>query len=99
MAGQSASLTVTLSGQIVSEGFIAWRTVPWKRRLITRCISIVPSLAVAASVGRDGLVGLLIGSQVALSIVSRHRAYSRSFSLRLIASTSTSQVLTFVLPP
>ncbi|BGP29426.1 Manganese transporter smf1 [Rhodotorula toruloides] len=68
-AGQSASLTVTLSGQIVSEGMIAWRTKPWKRRLITRCIGIIPSLAVAVSVGRQGIDALLVGSQVALSIV------------------------------
>ncbi|TNY23362.1 natural resistance-associated macrophage protein-domain-containing protein [Rhodotorula diobovata] len=68
-AGQSASLTVTLSGQIVSEGFINWRTKPWKRRLITRCIGIVPSLAVALSVGRQGIDTLLVASQVALSIV------------------------------
>ncbi|BGP22227.1 metal iron transporter [Rhodotorula toruloides] len=68
-AGQSASLTVTLSGQIVSEGMIAWRTKPWKRRLITRCIGIIPSLAVAVSVGRQGIDVLLVGSQVALSIV------------------------------
>ncbi|GAA6047718.1 hypothetical protein JCM3770_001743 [Rhodotorula araucariae] len=68
-AGQSASLTVTLSGQIVSEGFINWRTKPWKRRLITRCIGIVPSLAVAISVGRQGIDTLLVASQVALSIV------------------------------
>ncbi|KAK4049425.1 Manganese transporter smf1 [Microbotryomycetes sp. JL201] len=69
MAGQSASLTVTLSGQIVSEGFIQWRTTPWKRRLVTRCIGIIPSVAVAASVGRQGIDDLLVGSQVALSIV------------------------------
>ncbi|GAA6035056.1 hypothetical protein JCM8097_002164 [Rhodosporidiobolus ruineniae] len=69
MAGQSASLTVTLSGQIVSEGFINWRTKPWKRRLITRIINIVPSLAVAAAVGRSGIDTLLVASQVALSIV------------------------------
>lgn len=69
-AGQSASLTVTLTGQIISEGFIQWRTKPWKRRLITRLIGIVPSLAVAIAVGRDGIDVLLVGSQVALSIVS-----------------------------
>lgn len=69
-SGQSASLTVTLSGQIISEGFIQWRTTPWKRRLITRTIGIVPSVVIAATVGRDGLDVLLIGSQVALSIVS-----------------------------
>ncbi|GAA5828942.1 hypothetical protein JCM11251_004073, partial [Rhodosporidiobolus azoricus] len=68
-AGQSASLTVTLSGQIVSEGFLNWRTRPWVRRLVTRLINIVPSLAVAAAVGRDGIDTLLIASQVALSIV------------------------------
>ncbi|KAL8279243.1 hypothetical protein RQP46_008280 [Phenoliferia psychrophenolica] len=68
-AGQSAALTVTLSGQIISEGFLQWRTKPWKRRLITRSIGMVPSLAVAISVGRDGLNNLLVGSQVALSIV------------------------------
>lgn len=71
MAGQSASLTVTLSGQIVSEGFIEWHTTPWKRRLVTRLIGIIPSLAVAVSVGRQGIDVLLVGSQVALSIVSR----------------------------
>lgn len=48
---------------------IAWRTKPWKRRLITRCIGIIPSLAVAVSVGRQGIDALLVGSQVALSIV------------------------------
>lgn len=68
-AGQSASLTVTLAGQILSEGCIRWRTTPWKRRLITRCIGIVPSLAVAVSVGREGIDTLLVASQVALSIV------------------------------
>jgi metal iron transporter len=90
-AGQSASLTVTLSGQIVSEGFVLvlfslsflrkltfppafysfinWRTKPWKRRIITRVINILPSVAVAAAVGRDGIDTLLIASQVALSIV------------------------------
>ena len=70
MAGQSASLTVTLSGQIISEGFIEWHTTPWKRRLVTRLIGIIPSLAVAVSVGRQGIDVLLVGSQVALSIVS-----------------------------
>ncbi len=68
-AGQAASLTVTLAGQIVSEGFIHWQTVPWKRRMITRAIGIVPSVAVSIAVGRSGINVLLIGSQVALSFV------------------------------
>ncbi|GAA6010866.1 hypothetical protein JCM11491_004573 [Sporobolomyces phaffii] len=69
MAGQSASITVTLSGQILGEGMIRWRTKPWKRRLITRLIGIVPSLAVSIGVGRQGINTLLVASQVALSIV------------------------------
>lgn len=68
-AGQSSSITVTLSGQIISEGFINWRTRPWVRRLVTRLIGIVPSVIVAAAVGRSGVDVLLVGSQVALSIV------------------------------
>lgn len=66
-AGQSASITVTLAGQLVSEGFIKWKTNPFVRRLVTRLITIVPSLAVAVAVGRNGLDDTLIASQVALS--------------------------------
>ncbi|KAL9931940.1 hypothetical protein V8E36_009255 [Tilletia maclaganii] len=67
-AGQSASLTVCLAGQIISEGFIRWRTSPLTRRLLTRIIAMVPSLIVAAAVGRDGVDSLLVGSQVVLSM-------------------------------
>ncbi|POW04339.1 hypothetical protein PSHT_11234 [Puccinia striiformis] len=69
VAGQAASITVTLAGQIVSEGFIEWRTRPFVRRLVTRLIGIVPSAIVAASVGPKGVDDLLVGSQVALSFV------------------------------
>jgi metal iron transporter len=69
VAGQAASITVTLAGQIVSEGFIEWRTRPFVRRLVTRLIGIVPSAIVAASVGPQGVDDLLVGSQVALSMV------------------------------
>lgn len=54
MSGQAASITATLAGQVVSEGFIEWRTTPWKRRLITRCISMIPALVVAVAVGQKG---------------------------------------------
>ena len=54
-SAQSASIAVTLSGQIVSEGFIHWKLSPFMRRLITRLIAMIPSLTVAAAVGRDGL--------------------------------------------
>ncbi|CUA77799.1 Manganese transporter pdt1 [Schizosaccharomyces pombe 972h-] [Rhizoctonia solani] len=67
--GQSASITATLAGQIVSEGFIEWRISPLVRRVITRLIGLVPSTVVAVTVGRQGIDVLLVASQVALSIV------------------------------
>ncbi|CAE6462363.1 unnamed protein product [Rhizoctonia solani] len=68
-SGQSASITATLAGQIVSEGFIEWRISPLARRTITRLIGLVPSMVVAIAVGRQGIDTLLVASQVALSIV------------------------------
>ncbi|KAG8721003.1 hypothetical protein FRC09_008624 [Ceratobasidium sp. 395] len=68
-SGQSASITATLAGQIVSEGFIEWRISPLVRRLITRLIGLIPSTIVAITVGRQGIDVLLVASQVALSIV------------------------------
>ncbi|EKM60826.1 uncharacterized protein PHACADRAFT_133651 [Phanerochaete carnosa HHB-10118-sp] len=68
-SGQSSSITATLAGQVVSEGFIEWRISPFLRRLITRLIGLVPSMVVAIAVGRPGINMLLVASQVALSIV------------------------------
>ncbi|KAI0640106.1 natural resistance-associated macrophage protein [Trametes polyzona] len=68
-SGQSSSIIATLAGQIVSEGFIRWRLSPVMRRLFTRCLGLIPSLAVAAAVGRSGIDTLLVASQVILSIV------------------------------
>ncbi|GJJ09466.1 hypothetical protein Clacol_003689 [Clathrus columnatus] len=68
-AGQSASITATLTGQIVSEGFIEWKVSPFIRRLVTRLLGLIPSTLVAALIGRNGIDQLLIASQVALSIV------------------------------
>ncbi|KAG9079609.1 hypothetical protein FRC06_007629 [Ceratobasidium sp. 370] len=68
-SGQSASITATLAGQIVSEGFIEWRISPLARRTITRLIGLVPSMVVAIAIGRQGVDALLVASQVALSIV------------------------------
>jgi metal iron transporter len=68
-AGQAASVTVTLSGQVIAEGMLNWRTRPWIRRIITRLIGLVPALAVSLSAGREAIDSLLVGSQVALSIV------------------------------
>lgn len=67
-AGQSSSITVTLAGQIISEGFIHWRLTPFMRRLITRAIAVIPAMAVAAVAGRAGLDRMLVASQVALSM-------------------------------
>jgi metal iron transporter len=53
---------------MVSEGALRWTAAPWVRRLITRSISITPSIIIAAAVGKDGLTAALNGSQVALSV-------------------------------
>ncbi|OCF34616.1 metal iron transporter [Kwoniella heveanensis BCC8398] len=68
-AGQSASITATLAGQVVSEGFINWKTSPLIRRLITRLIGVIPAAIVASAVGPKGLNTMLVASQVLLSIV------------------------------
>ncbi len=67
-SGQNATLTGTLAGQIVMEGFINLRLRPWLRRLITRLLAIVPAIIVVALYGERGTGPLLILSQVVLSL-------------------------------
>jgi manganese transport protein len=67
-AGQNSTITGTLAGQIVMEGFLDIRLPAWLRRLITRLIAIVPAVIVTALYGEHGAVGLLILSQVILSL-------------------------------
>jgi manganese transport protein len=67
-SGQNATLTGTLAGQIVMEGFLNIRLRPWLRRLITRLIAIVPALFTVALYGERGTAALLILSQVILSL-------------------------------
>jgi manganese transport protein len=67
-AGQNATLTGTLAGQIVMEGFLNLRLRPWLRRLITRLIAIVPAVIVIAIKGEEGSGPLLVLSQVILSL-------------------------------
>src|SRR5438552_3378595 len=67
-SGQNATLTGTLAGQIVMEGFINLRLRPWLRRLITRLIAIVPAIIVIALYGERGTGPLIILSQVILSL-------------------------------
>jgi manganese transport protein len=67
-AGQSSTLTGTLSGQIVMEGYLNLRIQPWLRRLITRLIAIVPAFIVISIYGEKATGDLLILSQVILSL-------------------------------
>jgi manganese transport protein len=67
-SGQNSSITGTLAGQVVMEGFIHLRVAPWLRRLITRAIAIVPTIVVVALRGEHGTEKLLLISQVILSL-------------------------------
>ena len=67
-SGQNATLTGTLAGQIVMEGFINLRIRPWLRRLVTRLIAIIPAVIVIAMYGDAGTTPLIILSQVVLSL-------------------------------
>ena len=67
-SGQNSTLTGTLAGQIVMEGFLNIRLRPWLRRLITRLIAIVPAVIVTAISGEKGTTNLLVLSQVVLSL-------------------------------
>lgn len=68
LSGTSAGIVCTMAGQMVSEGMLRWKLKPWLRRLVTRSISIMPSIVVAGTVGKSGLNNALTGSQVALSV-------------------------------
>src|SRR5437899_12318606 len=67
-SGQNSTLTGTLAGQIVMEGFLISRIRPWPRRLITRLIAIGPAALTAIFFGESGTAKLLILSQVILSL-------------------------------
>ena len=67
-SGINSTVTATLAGQIVMEGFLRLRMAPWMRRLVTRGIAIVPVVAVTALYGEQGTAKLLVLSQVVLSM-------------------------------
>ncbi|SMF70439.1 Nramp family divalent metal transporter [Allosphingosinicella indica] len=67
-SGQNSTITATLAGQIVMEGFLSIRLPPWLRRLVTRMLAIVPAVIVAAIYGESGTAKLLVLSQVILSM-------------------------------
>jgi len=67
-SGQNSTLTGTLAGQVVMEGFLNIRLAPWLRRLITRLMAIIPAVLTVAFYGQRGTARLLILSQVILSL-------------------------------
>ena len=69
LSGTSAGIVCTIAGQMVSEGQLRLTMKPWKRRLLTRSISIIPSIIVAGALGGSGVDKALVGSQVALSVI------------------------------
>jgi manganese transport protein len=67
-SGQNSTLTGTLAGQIVMEGFLNFRIKPWQRRLVTRAIAIVPAVVIIGIYGESRTTDLLVASQVVLSM-------------------------------
>jgi manganese transport protein len=67
-SGQNSTLTATLAGQIVMEGFLNFRLRPWLRRLLTRLVAIVPALLSIIWLGEGSTTNLLVFSQVILSL-------------------------------
>jgi manganese transport protein len=67
-SGQSSTITGTLAGQVVMEGFMHWRLQPWVRRIITRALAILPAILVIAVRGESSVTDLLTLSQVVLAL-------------------------------
>jgi manganese transport protein len=67
-SGQSSTITGTLAGQVVMEGFMHWRIRPWLRRILTRGLAIMPALAIIGLRGDSSVTDLLVLSQVVLAI-------------------------------
>jgi manganese transport protein len=67
-SGQSSTITGTLAGQVVMEGFMHWRIRPWLRRLITRTLAVVPAIWIISIRGNDSVTDLVNLSQVVLCL-------------------------------
>jgi manganese transport protein len=67
-SGQSSTITGTLAGQVVMEGFMHWRIAPWMRRLITRLCAIIPAILLISFAHANSVTDLLTLSQVVLAI-------------------------------
>jgi len=67
-SGQSSTITGTLAGQVVMEGFLHWRVRPWVRRLITRSLAVLPAIFIIGWRGDSSVTNLLVLSQVVLAM-------------------------------
>jgi manganese transport protein len=67
-SGQSSTITGTLAGQVVMEGFMHWRIAPWLRRIITRALAIIPAILIIGFRGNSSVNDLLNLSQVVLAL-------------------------------
>jgi manganese transport protein len=67
-AGQSSTVTATMAGGIIAEGFLGFRVDPWRLRLATRCGALVPAVLAIVLAGEGSLTWLLVLSQVVLSL-------------------------------
>ena len=67
-SGQSSTITGTLAGQVVMEGFMHWRIRPWLRRLVTRMLAIIPAVLIIGIRGDSSVTDLLVLSQVILAL-------------------------------
>jgi manganese transport protein len=67
-SGQSSTVTATLAGQIVMEGFLNFKIAPWMRRMITRSVALIPALYIVGAAQEQGLNNLLVLTQVVLSM-------------------------------
>ncbi len=65
-SGQSSTITGTLAGQVVMEGFMQWRMLPWLRRLLTRGMAIVPAILIVSLRGEGSVTDMLVWSQIVL---------------------------------
>lgn len=67
-SGQSSTITGTLAGQVVMEGFMRWRMRPWLRRLLTRLLAVIPAMVIVGLRGEGSVTELLVLSQVVLAL-------------------------------
>jgi manganese transport protein len=68
-SGQSSTITGTLAGQVVMEGFMHWRLRPWLRRMISRLLAVIPAILIVCVRGGGGITDLVNLSQVVLCLI------------------------------